>query len=316
MNASPAFSVVVPVYRNRDSLPDVVKALEQLQGDLGVEVEAVFVIDGSPDDSLQVLRGLLPSAGVQSQLISHSRNFGAFAAIRTGFMSARGAVIAAMAADLQEPIELIADLYRQVASGEYDVAVGARRSRKDPAVTKFLSNAYWRTYKRFVQSEIPRGGVDVFACTRQVAETLGQFVESNSSLIGQLYWVGYRRVEVPYGRVEREHGKSSWTLRKRIKYMLDSVFSFTDLPISMILAVGMIGTVLALTGAFVVLISWIAGAITVPGYTVTMIVLLLAASSILFALGLVGTYVWRTYENTKMRPNAIVMARETFRAES
>jgi polyisoprenyl-phosphate glycosyltransferase len=306
------YSVVIPVYKNAASLPEVIRSLEWLQENIDVDVEAVFVVDGSPDDSAMLLRQLLPAAKVQSQLLCHARNFGAFAAIRTGFLAARGNWVAAMAADLQEPITLVAQFYLELREGAADVAVGTRTSRDDPALSRLLSTIYWRTYRRMVQPQMPPGGVDVFACTAQVAEKFHHLSESHSSLIGQLYWLGYRRVEVPYERAARQHGVSAWTFRKKLRYLLDSVFSFTNLPISVILGVGLVGTLMATVGALVVFVAWLLGRIPVPGYTALMLVLLLSTGSILSALGVVGTYVWRAYENTKNRPGSVVMAHEFF----
>jgi glycosyltransferase involved in cell wall biosynthesis len=264
------YSVVIPVYNNEASLPDVVKALEWLQEHIDVAVEGVFVVDGSPDDSAAVLRDLLPGAAIRSQLILHARNFGAFAAIRTGFLAAKGEWVAAMAADLQEPVSLIAEFYEVLRHGQADIAVGTRTSRADPAGSRILSSAYWRLYRKVIEPQMPSGGVDVFACSAQVAEKFTHLGESHSSLVGQLYWLGYRRVEVPYERVARQHGSSSWTFRKKFRYFLDSVFSFTSLPISVILAVGLIGTVAASVGAVVVFVAWLLGDIPVPGYTALM----------------------------------------------
>jgi glycosyltransferase involved in cell wall biosynthesis len=306
------YSVVIPVYNNAASLPEVIRSLEWLQENVDVDVEAVFVVDGSPDDSAMVLRDLLPGAKFSSQLLCHARNFGAFAAIRTGFLAARGNWVAAMAADLQEPITLIAQFYRELRDGAADIAVGTRTSRDDPSLSRLFSKIYWRTYRRVVEPQMPPGGVDVFACTAQVAEKFHHLGESHSSLIGQLYWLGYRRVEVPYERSARQHGVSAWTFRKKLRYLLDSVFSFTNLPISVILVLGLVGTVMATIGAVVVFVAWLLGHIPVAGYTALMLVLLLSTGSILSALGVVGTYVWRAYENTKNRPGSVVMDHEYF----
>jgi polyisoprenyl-phosphate glycosyltransferase len=306
------YSVVIPVYGNAESLPQVIERLEWLQGRLDSPLEAVFVVDGSPDDSLAVLRGLLPQSTLRSQLISHSRNFGSFAAIRTGFLRARGEYIAAMAADLQEPAELVETFFDKLATGEWDIAVGTRLRRGDPWGARTASRVYWGLYRRLVQRDMPSGGVDIYACTRAVAQKFADLDESNSSLIGLLFWLGYRRVEVPYSRREREHGTSGWSTRKKVRYLLDSVFSFTSLPITIILVVGVLGTVASFVAALVVFCAWLFGSIEVPGYTAEMLVLLLAAGSILSALGIVGTYVWRTFENTKGRPISVVMAQEEF----
>lgn len=307
-----ALSVVVPVYLNSPSLPEVVERLEALQARLGKRVEAVFVVDGSPDDSAAVLRGLLPESTLVSQLMIHSRNFGAFAAIRTGFAAAQGEIVSAMAADLQEPIELIEQFYERLSSGNWDVAVGTRTKRNDPAASRGASRLYWYFYRLLVQRDMPAGGVDILACTRPVAKQLTSLGETNSSLIGLLFWLGYRRVEVPYTREERKHGKSAWSFRKKYRYLLDSIFSFTSLPITLILNIGVLGTIVSFVAALAVFTSWLFGAIEVAGYTAQMLVILFATGSILFALGIVGTYVWRTFENTKGRPNSVVMLTETF----
>jgi glycosyltransferase involved in cell wall biosynthesis len=307
------YSVVIPVfYRNAESLPAVIESLEWLQRQLDGAVEAVFVVDGSPDDSADVLLRTLPLAGFRSQLLLHARNFGAFSAIRTGLVAANGQFSAVMAADLQEPIQLVLDFFMALDTRQWDIVVGTRVSRNDPALTRATSALYWSVYRRFVQPQMPAGGVDVFACTRDVAQKFGELEESHSSLIGLLFWLGYRRTEIPYSRLEREHGKSSWSLKKRFNYLSDSIFSFTSLPISVILAVGLVGAVAALVYALVTLIAWLAGAIAVPGFTALMIVILFATGSILLALGIVGTYVWRAYENTKGRPQSVVMRHENF----
>jgi len=159
---------------------------------------------------------------------------------------------------------------------------------------------------------MPPGGVDIFATTRAVAEKLTSLDESNSSLVGLLYWIGYRRIEVPYSRQEREHGTSAWSMRKKVNYLLDSVFSFTSMPITAILVIGFIGALLSVLAAFWVFIAWLLGSVPVQGYTALMLVLLFSTGSILFAIGVLGTYVWRSYENTKGRPHAVVMSTETF----
>jgi polyisoprenyl-phosphate glycosyltransferase len=305
-------SIVVPVYRNQEGIHDLIAALTWISGELDGGLEAVFVVDGSPDDSLAELRRALPDVPFRSQLIAHSRNFGAFAAIRTGFLAARGHYIAAMAADLQEPIELIREFFAVLATGRFDVVVGTRTSRDDPRMSRAFSRTYWGTYRRLVQPQMPKGGVDVFACTADVAERFGELGEAHSSLVGLLYWLGYRRAEVPYARVARARGRSAWTFRKRFAYLLDSVFAFTALPIAVIMSVGAIGIVGAMTGAIVVFVAWLNSAIPVPGYTALMLVILLSTGAILLSLGIVGMYVWRAYENTKGRPTAVVMSRESY----
>lgn len=308
----PEFSVVIPVYGNEGTLGAVIERLEGVAARLPGPLEAVFVVDGSPDGSLLVLERLLPQAKISGQIVVHSRNFGSFPAIRTGLAAARGEYIGVMAADLQEPPELMEEFFDVLRTGETDIAIGRRESRADPAVSSFLSRTFWGLYRRLINPAIPRGGVDVFGCTREVAGHLLSLGEAHSSLVGLLYWVGFRRTEVPYSRVPRTEGRSGWTLRKRVRYMLDSVFSFTDIPISLLSTVGFLGAVTTALVGVVVFISWLTGNIDEIGYTPLMLVMLFSTFVLLSGLGVVGSYVWRTYENSKSRPVSVAMSRQVY----
>ena len=311
--ARPLYSVVVPVYRNEPTLAPLVELLGGLAGELDAPLEVVFVVDGSPDGYLVLLRRLLSDESrFSSQLISLSRNFGSFSAVRAGLAVAEGDYIAMMAADLQEPVSLVRDFFKGLEGDECDITVGVREARDDPARDMLPAQVFWWLYRRLVQPEIPRGGVDVFGCTRQVASQLLRLDESHTSLVGLLYWVGFRRLEVPYARQPRLIGASGWGFRRKVRYLLDSIFSFTDLPITAIIVLGALGVAVSTIWASIVVGAWAAGKIRVPGYTPLMLALFFVTSMILIALGLVGSYVWRTYENSKARPGAIPMTHERF----
>ena len=309
----PIYSVVVPVYRNEETLSAVVERLDGLADELDGGLEAVFVVDGSPDASLLLLRRLLSmKRRFSSQLIALSRNFGSFSAVRAGLAAAEGDYLAMMAADLQEPVSLVRDFFRGLAGGEHDIAIGVRTARDDPVRDMLPARIFWWLYRHLVEREIPPGGVDVFGCTRQVADQLLRLNESHTSLVGLLYWVGFRRLEVPYQRQPRLIGKSGWGFRRKMRYLLDSIFSFTDLPITAIIVVGAVGVAVSTVWSIIVVAAWAAGKINVPGYTPLMLALFFVTSTVLIALGLVGSYVWRTYENSKGRPEVVSMTHELF----
>lgn len=305
-------TLVIPVYKNEGSLPDLLDAIDGLRRNFVEGFEAVFVIDGSPDRCYEILRDALPKRTFQSQLVLLSRNFGSFAAIRVGLEFGRGERFAVMAADLQEPPELVLEMDRVLRTEEIDVVVGVREARRDPLLSRLPSQLFWGLYRRFVVAEVPEGGVDVFGCNRAFRDTLLTLEERHSSLIAQLFWLGFRRKCITYIRHERQHGTSAWTLRKKVNYMMDSVFAFTDLPIRLLIRVGGVATVLAASLGFCVGIARIFGLIPVPGYTMTIILIVFLGSVNLFGLGIVGSYAWRTYENTKSRPIAIPMRVENF----
>lgn len=305
-------SLVIPIYKNEANIPALLEAVAALRAKVDDAFEAVFVVDGSPDRSFLVLRDMLPDAGFKAQLISLSRNFGAFAAIRAGLEAGDGDTFAVMAADLQEPPELILEMHKALAGGECDVAYGTRIKRDDPWSSRMLSSLFWKFYRRTVAPDIPNGGVDIFGCTRAVRDQILRLEERNSSLVGLLFWIGFSRKGFPYERRRREVGKSAWTFIKKWKYMQDSVFSFSDMPISVLLGVGFFGTLLSALFALTVLISALIGQIEVPGYAATIIVILFFGTLQLLSIGVLGIYTWRVFENTKGRPLHIVMSSETF----
>jgi polyisoprenyl-phosphate glycosyltransferase len=307
-------SLVIPVYGNAANLSDLLAALEGLHRELEGGLEAVFVIDGSPDDSYRQLAERLPRAGFPAQLLALSRNFGSFAAIRAGLEAARGERFAVMAADLQEPPELIVEFDRILRAGEHDVVVGRRTSRHDPPAARLASRAFWVLYRRFVQPEVPPGGVDVFAGQRRVRDQILRLREANSSIVALLFWTGFRRAEVPYERRRRGAGRSAWTLAKRFRYLADSVFGFTDLPIRLLLWVGALGLGTSVLFALAVIAARLSGAIVVPGYAATVVAITFFGGLNCFGLGIIGGYVWRAFENTKERPGYIVASRELYPA--
>ncbi|MGF6692088.1 glycosyltransferase involved in cell wall biosynthesis [Metapseudomonas resinovorans] len=305
-------TLVIPVYRNEGSIPDLLTAVNQMNQRLKNELEVVFVVDGSPDRCYELLRDALPKQSFRSQLILLSKNFGSFMAIRTGLQFGKGDRFAVMAADLQEPPELVLEMNRVLCRQDVDVVVGVREGRQDPFFSRLASKLFWGLYRRYVIPDIPPGGVDMFGCNKTFRDTLLTLDERHSSLIAQIFWLGFRREVISYTRRVRQHGKSAWTLRKKINYLMDNVFSFTDLPIRLLIRVGATGSISAAMFGLFVLFARLHGMIGVPGYSMTMITIILLGCLNLLGLGIVGSYAWRTYENTKSRPLAIPMRVDKF----
>lgn len=309
---TPRFSLVVPVYKNEGSIADLVSAVSKLNLELRNRLEVIFVVDGSPDESYGRLGALLPHAGVTAKVIALSRNFGSFAAIREGLCHASGEYAAVMAADLQEPPALVTQFFRELESGKTDVVFGVRESRSDPWTSKLAAGIFWGFYRKFVQPDVPPGGVDVFAINRRFLDRLIKFDEANGSLLGLLFWMGGRRKFISYKRLERQHGKSAWTFGKKFTYLLDSVFAFTDAPIRILLGIGIAGVTVTLLLGLIVLAAKLTSSIPVPGYTGTILTVLFFGGLNALGLGLVGNYAWRAYENTKNRPLSISMLMDEY----
>ncbi|MFI7706014.1 glycosyltransferase family 2 protein [Nonomuraea sp. NPDC049480] len=309
-------SVIVPVYRNAEFVPQLIAEFTDISATVAerhrMPVEVVFVVDGSPDNSFDLLKAALPQAPFRSQLLLHARNFGSFAAIRTGLRAAKGDYFAVMAADLQEPPDLVITFLDRLVNDVSDIVVGVREGRDDPGMTRLSANLFWRFYRRFVLPEIPAGGVDVFGCNQRIRDELLRLEEANTSLVGLVYWLGFRRSEVPYRRRERAHGKSSWTLAKKINYLLDSVFAFTDLPIRILTVIGLLGFLVAGCLAIFVIAMRLAGQIEAAGYAATIVVITFFGALNTLGMGFIGSYAWRSYENTKRRPLALVRTARSF----
>lgn len=307
------YSIIIPVYRNADTLQLLLDRLSHMATQLAPEpMEVVFTIDGSPDNSAEILRALLPQMNFTTQLIVHSRNFGSFAAIRTGLAAAKGPYFAVMAADLQEPPELVMTFFRQLRTDQCDISVGVRMVREDGTVSDLASRLFWSIYRKLAQPEMPRGGIDMFGCNDKVRDALVKFSESHSTLVGLLIWAGFRRENVPYRRLPRLAGSSGWSLRRKIRYMEDSFYAFSDLPIRLLIWGGGLGILLTMILSFIILVARLIGEIQVPGYTPIILAIMFFGALNLMCLGLIGGYVWRNFENSKQRPHALTLAHEHY----
>lgn len=302
-------SIIVPLYKSEANLPLLFSELERVAGLAPVAVEVVFVDDGSPDRCGPIVEEKLTGWPMQAQLIRLSRNFGSFAAITAGLRDANGDYCAVLAADLQEPPELALEFLHRMRTGEADVVFGQRAGREDPALSRLASRAFWGLYRRLVNPDIPSGGVDVFGCSRKVRDQICSIKEVETSLIALLFWVGFKRAFVPYQRRRRDQGESAWTLRKKMRYLMNSIFSFTDLPIRVLLGAGVAGIALATLGALTVLAAKVSGKIAVPGYAATVLTIFFFGGLTSAGLGIVGQYLWLCLQNTWGRPLFIVASK-------
>jgi hypothetical protein len=154
--------------------------------------------------------------------------------------------------------------------------------------------------------------VDIFGCNRSFRDHLINLEEANTSLVGLIFWLGFKRAEVGYTRVARKHGESAWTVKKKINYLWDSIYSFTDLPIHLLTLFGLLGISTSMLLGIIVVFAKLFGNINVPGYAATVLAVMFFGGINSLGLGVVGAYSWRTYENTKARPLAIVMSSQVF----
>lgn len=303
-------SLVIPVYKNEANLDRLLSELAKLAEQVAGEFEVVFVVDGSPDRCFELLRQKLPQQPFRSQLLSLSRNFGSFAAVAAGLEHARGSNIAVMAADLQEPPSLALQFFQVLGSGRADIVFGVRGGRSDPWLSELASNIFWLLYRKFVVKDIPAGGVDVFGCSGEVRDHLLRLQGIDTNLIALLFWLGFRREYIVYERQRRLEGKSAWTLGRKLRYCLNSVFNFTDLPIQLLLCAGALALVLAIGASILVVVAKLRGDIQVPGYTPIVLATLFFGALTSLGFGIVGQYLWLGLQAGRRRPRYIVRSAE------
>lgn len=298
-------SIVIPVYYNEDSLPILYERLNKVSGDIKDALfEFIFVDDGSGDNSFSVIEGLSKSDN-RVKIVKLSRNFGSFVACLAGLNYARGDCAVIMAADLQDPPELIGQLYKKWENGS-KVVCAVRESREDGRIKVSLANIYYRLLRRIALKDMPQGGFDYALIDRKVVDVLVHMKEKNTSLMGQILWTGFNRDIIYYCKKERKHGKSMWTLSKKIKYFIDSFLAFSYFPIRAISLLGIVFAFFAFMFGIYIIFQKIFFSVSVQGFTTLIVVILFTAGIQMIMLGVVGEYLWRNFDETRKRPIFIV----------
>lgn len=298
-------SIVIPVYYNEDNLKPLYEDLRKKFIDaIEYEYEIVMVNDGSQDRSYQVMQELA-AQDKNIKIVSLSRNFGSHAAILCGLEKCTGDCAVVKAADLQEPTELLIEMIESWKKGN-NVVLAVRQDREESLGTKFFANTYYWLVRKAALVNMPEGGFDVYLLDRKVINVLLSLDERNSALTGQILWSGFKTEQIPYVRLEREIGTSKWTLKKKVRLVTDTLFSFSTLPISLVTGIGTASFIGALVWGIVVLIFKLMGLIQVSGWTTLFIFNLFSFGIIMVTLGILGGYLWRTFDASRNRPTYIV----------
>ena len=298
-------SLVIPVYYNEENLVPLYKDLkEKFIDQIDFDYEIVMVNDGSKDRSWEILEQLAKE-DYHIKIISLSRNFGSHAAVLCGLNYCTGDCAVIKAADLQEPTELILEMIDSWKQGN-NVVLAVRSGRDESKSQTFFANFYYKLVQKTALPEMPDMGFDVYLVDRKVIEVLSRLDEKNSALTGQILWSGFKTDKVYYRRLARELGQSRWTLRKKIKLVFDTLFSFTVLPISLVLNLGFFAICGSLIWTIVVLISKLNGSIIEIGWTSLFIFNLFSFGVVMMTLGILGEYLWRTFDASRNRPTFII----------
>ncbi len=299
-------SVIIPCYFNEENVPITGKALiaNEKRFPAGTKFEYIFVDDGSRDQTYPQLVKLYTQYPQKVTVVKLSRNFGANNASLAGMSVATGDCCCLLAADLQDPPELIPAMYAYWHKG-VKLVIANRTDRQDKSLSLIFSHIYHQLM-RLILPNAPPGGFDLCLFDRQLKDDILAAKEKNFFLPYFLIWLGYDYITIPYVRRKRELGASRWTFSKRIKSFIDSFISFTYLPLRLISVCGLLLSFVAAIYAVIIIRSRLTSQIPVEGWTSTIIILLFVSAFQMIALGVIGEYLWRTLDASRSRPPYII----------
>jgi len=299
-------SVVIPVYYNAKSLPELFAELGVFEKELdsrSLELELIFVNDGSGDDSLkQLLR--IKKARPSTKIVDLSRNFGAIAASKTGFQFVTGDAFTILAADLQDPVEQVLLMVDNWLKGEKFI-VSVREGREDPGSTKFFARIYYAVVRLLVVPNYPVGGYDLMLMDKAMLPhmaTSGKHTNPNM----YAFWLGFTPVKLPYHRRARRHGKSRWTFRKKLNFFMDTISGFSAAPIRLISAFGFVVALLSFAYGLNIIAQTLFDGSEVQGFATIVTLISFFSGTILVMLGIIGEYLWRTFEMVNNKPESVI----------
>lgn len=301
--ARPKVSAIVACYKDGQAIPYMYERLTKALANENVELEIIFVNDGSPDDSKEVLAGLA-AADPRVVAVTHTRNFGSQAAFTSGMQLYTGDMVVLMDGDLQDPPELIPQFLAKWREG-YDVVYGVRVKREATPFLQVAYKAFYRVFHALSYIEVPRDAGDFSLMDRRVVEAVNRLDERDRFLRGLRAWVGFKQIGVPYERPERMFGVTTNNLRKNIAWARKGIFSFSFVPLEIIfyLALGVSGLTGLLLAIYAVVYLF-AGAPT--GFMTLLTIILLMGSLQFLCLAVIGDYVGRVLEEVKNRPHFLI----------
>ncbi|WP_216689972.1 glycosyltransferase family 2 protein [Hymenobacter siberiensis] len=300
-------SVIVPCYFNEDNIPVTVQELVANEANFPADVsfEYVLVNDGSGDDTIGALQRAQAAYPGKIRIVDLAANVGSYNAIVAGMAHATGDCQAVITADMQDPPELMVQMYAYWQKG-FKLVIGNRQDREETGPSRWFAQLFHWLMKHLALKNIPDGGFDFVFFDRQVSQQVVAMQERNSNVFYLMVWLGFPYVNIPYVRRKREIGKSRWTLSKKIKLLIDSLLAFSFVPVRAISVVGLaLGLVALIYGFYIIALRFVSPS-EPQGWTTLMVVVLFVSAFQMVALGVIGEYVWRGLDAARQRPLYVV----------
>lgn len=302
---------MVPCYNEEESAPIFYKTIHEMENQIeSVDLEFVFVDDGSRDNTLEIIKNLRKD-DERVHYVSFSRNFGKEAGIYAGLEKAKGDYVVIMDADLQDPPAMLPQMLSYIESGEYE-CVGTRRvDRKgEPPIRSWFARKFYKIMNKISSADIVDGARDYQMMTRRVVNAILSMGEYNRFSKGIFGWVGFKRKWLEFENVERVAGETKWSFWKLFVYAIDGIVAFSTAPLTM---ASIFGTIMCLTAFLFILVIIVRTLIfgdPTSGWPSMVCIILLVSGIQLLCLGIQGQYLAKTYLETKKRPIFLVQEEE------
>lgn len=302
---STKISIISPFFNEGDNMENFVSTVNDFFVGKNYQLEIVLVDDGSTDNSIQVLEQQ-KFGNYEIKLIKLSKNFGAHAAVRAGIQHATGDYITFLAADLQDPLDLIDRSLEVSRTNNRDIVYAFRETTNNSLVEKKFSEFYAFLMKKFVNRNFPGKGFDIVFFNKKVKTNLDQNIEQNSSIQLQILSLGYSSEFIYYNKQERKRGKSKWTVAKKVKLLIDSFVAFSFAPIRLVSIVGISFFFLGVIWSSYIILRKLIFNDLASGWPMLMSILLIGFGITNISLGIIAEYLWRTLDASRKRPVFII----------
>jgi len=308
----PDISLIVPVYNEQEAIDLFFKSVTQVFLDTEINIEILFVNDGSSDNTLEKLKSLAIN-DERIKIITLSRNFGKEAALTAGLDFATGKTCVPIDCDLQDPPELILEMYKQWQAG-FEVVLARRKQRSsDTFIKRISSSIFYKIIDKLSGTHIPDNVGDFRLMDKKVIEAIRQYPERSRFMKGLFASVGFKQITIEYTRPERSAGMTKWNYLNLYKLAIEGIVAYTSLPLKVWSYIGATISISAFLYGFYMIVKTIIFGIDVPGYASLMVVLLIMTGSILLSLGIIGEYLSRIYNEVKQRPIYLVQEKIGFK---
>lgn len=299
-------SIIIPFLNEEENIVSLVEKLsDYFEKETNFEAEVIFVNDGSTDNSKNLLVEQ-NHKNYSSKMISFSKNFGSHAALRAGILNSSGDYITFMYADLQDPIQLISQLYDKIEQGNKEIIWATRNTTNNGFFESSFSKIYSRLMKKYVSSSYPEKGFDIVLFSKKVAKVINENIEANSSIFLQILTLGFQQDFIFYDKQPREKGVSKWTLSKKIKLFIDSFIAFSYAPIRFVTIIGISLFISGIGFSLYLFIRKLLYNDLVSGWTMLISILTIGFGITNISLGIIAEYLWRTFDSSRKRPVFII----------